>query len=424
MQTSTGVSPDVGFHPPAFIGRAINATRSNTPRPPDPERKPTGPRHLEVFAVGTDHAQVTWSRLGPGEMTFAVDAGAGAGEQQPSGTTRRTVAADGGPGAVVIDGLPRGAQCSIVVAGPGLDRPRTLDVHTLVPPPGAPLTRVATVSDAHVGSTSTGYFHTLVELPPPPVSNTERALNAALGEAASWGAAHLVVKGDLVDASTPEFWALAERCLATATMPVHLLPGNHEYASSGTVDPDAASTARGLPLTERLAVVDAGPLRLVLVDDGEVGTERGRLAALVPEIVDAAAGAPTAGGALVLTHHQLQRWRMPTYIPPGIPGPEGRALCRALGDRAPRVMVTSGHTHRHRRRTVEGIVTSEVGSTRDFPGTWAGYELYEGGLVQTTYRIAEPSVIRWTDYTRRSALGLWPRWAAGTLDDRCFTVTW
>ena len=88
------------------------------------------------------------------------------------------------------------------------------------------------------------------------------------------------------------------------------------------------------------------------------------------------------------------------------------------------VFVTSGHTHRHRRRRHGPAVITEVGSPKDFPGTWAGYVVHEGGIRQVVRRIARPDVLRWTERSAAAAFGLWSRWSPGTLDDRCFPHTW
>src|SRR5690606_16719143 len=127
---------------------------------------------------------------------------------------------------------------------------------------------------------------------------------------------------------------------------------------------------------------------------------------------------------LVALHHQPMRFRWPTYLPPGIPGPQIRPVLRDLRTANRRLLVTAGHTHRHRRRQLEGVTVTEVGSTKDFPGTWAGYHVHEGGITQVVRRIAEPSCIRWTDHARRADGGVWGWWAPGRLDDRCFTTTW
>ena len=111
-------------------------------------------------------------------------------------------------------------------------------------------------------------------------------------------------------------------------------------------------------------------------------------------------------------------------MPVGVPPAEARQFLDALAAANPHTLVSSGHTHRHRRRHHGPVTITEVGSTKDFPGTWAGYDVHEGGIVQTVRRIADPSAIRWTDHTRRAAAGLWSRWAPGRLGDRCFTRTW
>ena len=86
--------------------------------------------------------------------------------------------------------------------------------------------------------------------------------------------------------------------------------------------------------------------------------------------------------------------------------------------------MTAGHSHRHRRRTHRSVTITEVGSPKDYPGTWAGYVVHEGGVRQVVRRVDRPDCIRWTEYTRRAALGLWGQWSPGRLDDRCFSLTW
>ena len=45
-------------------------------------------------------------------------------------------------------------------------------------------------------------------------------------------------------------------------------------------------------------------------------------------------------------------------------------------------------------------MVTEVGSTKDHPGTWAGYLVYEGGIVQTVRRIMDPTALAWTERAR------------------------
>ena len=177
----------------------------------------------------------------------------------------------------------------------------------------------------------------------------------------------------------------------------------------------------GLHLVDGVEHVDRDGVRILMADVTRPGTDWGTASPVADDIV---AGARFDGPVFVALHQQPMRFRIPTYLPPGIPGPEARPMLEAVGRTNPRVLVSSGHTHRHRRHVVGGVTATEVGSTKDFPGTWAGYHVHEGGIVQVVRRIAEPSCIRWTDHTRRAAGGIWGWWAPGRLDDRCFSLTW
>lgn len=391
-----------------FVG---SLGRRNVPRTPATDGPPRSPRRLEVFAVGPDWVQLTWSVLGPGPVTFR------------SGDRTVGVHADGGPGAAVLDALAPGTVQRIEVSGEGLvGGPRALETRTLNPPPGEELFRLATVSDVHVGSTSTGYFHTITEVPRPPELHPVRCLREAVVELDAWGAEHLVIKGDLIDLSTATNWASVDRALQGLRIPVDLIPGNHETSKDSQMPPHAGAAGSGLHLVQGVQSLDRPGIRLVLADTTRPGTDLGDISAVADRIVDAVAR--TELPVLVGLHHQLMRFRFPTYLPPGIPGPDAQRFLHRVGAANPRTLITSGHTHRHRRRDVGPVTVTEVGSTKDFPGTWAGYQIYEGGIVQTVRRISEPSCIRWTDHTRRAAGGVWALWSPGRLADRCFSRTW
>ena len=42
----------------------------------------------------------------------------------------------------------------------------------------------------------------------------------------------------------------------------------------------------------------------------------------------------------------------------------------------------------------------EVGCVKDFPGTWAEYRVYEGGITQVVHRMSSPEALRWSDRCR------------------------
>ncbi len=162
-------------------------------------------------------------------------------------------------------------------------------------------------------------------------------------------------------------------------------------------------------------------LRVALVDTSTANSHSGRISHVHDHLVDLAAeGHPM----LVLHHHQLHPTPWPTVYPKGIHGRPVRDLIGTIAERNPNVVFASGHTHRHRRRGHGGLTLAELGSSKDYPGTWCGYVAYEGGLVQSVRRIASPSSLEWTERTGRALGGWWSHWSPGRIEDRCFTVPW
>ena len=129
-------------------------------------------------------------------------------------------------------------------------------------------------------------------------------------------------------------------------------------------------------------------------------------------------------GVLMAMHHQLQAHTVTEIWPPGIPTQASRRFLDAVGEAHPHTLITSGHTHRHRRWTRGPVTVTQVGATKDYPGVWAGYVVHEGGIRQVVRRITVPDCIVWTERTRAAALGLWPVIASGRLSSRCFTLDW
>ncbi|MGZ4708349.1 MAG: metallophosphoesterase family protein [Acidimicrobiales bacterium] len=397
--------------------------------------RPAGP---ELFAVDTDSAQLTWSRLDPdvarvriGDVVVDLDAG---GEGALGAR---------GPASLVVGGLPAGTLLDLgVETARGADRGHQ-PVRTLSPPPGRELFRFATISDLHLGERHFGYLGTIVERPQPAEPYSWRAAQAAVDELGAWGAELLIVKGDITVDARADDWEDFGRIVAGAGLPVMATPGNHDRVTkvavptwrrwiSGvhTVRPGSPiPAADGLALAgfdssalDTVQVRDVPGLRIVLVDTTVHGHRHGQVAPYVDEIADAARAAD--GPVLVALHHQLMTTPLPTYIPVGIDRDQSQAFLDRLVAANPAALVTSGHTHRHRRRRHGPVVVTEVGSPKDFPGTWAGYVVHEGGIRQVVRRIARPDVLRWTDRSASAALGLWGRWSPGTLDDRCFSHTW
>lgn len=326
------------------------------------------------------------------------------------------------PGAVWITGLTADSAYTLHLTTSGQQH-KAGHFRTLARPPGAEVFRFATVNDVHIGERAFGHWPRIVDTSGHTLPHPQRCLRAALTEAQAWGAQMVVVKGDMTHrGQAAEFEIIAQELAATG-LPVHAVLGNHDVYK-GAADGRAILRQAGVNAPDGPAAVDVPGLRIVLahtaVSGHSAGTvddeQRQELVRLVAE-----ADRP----CFVATHHYPQRWRVPNLWPPGIPGPQARALLSALNAANPATMVASGHSHRHRRHLHQGVMThAEIGSTKDYPGAWAGYAVHEGGIRQLVARVASPDCIAWTELTRSTVFGLWGWWAPGLRNHRCFSLVW
>lgn len=391
--------------------RAI-ATRAVTDQP-----SAAGPRGFPVraFAVDDSSAQLTWRDLDPGPLRVRVsDVG-----------IDRTFEVTRDPGAAVVEGLAPGATTTLEITLPDATTPMSLDVRTVPRLPGEELTRLATIGDMHLGARAFGHRATIVESPEPDVLHPVRCTRAALAEIDEWGAEHLLVKGDITNHGLTDEWRAYASLVAEAPCPVHALPGNHDRGrrvGRANLSPEQAAPAFGLSLALPMTVLDVPGARVVLADSTLAGRNLGSVTSIADDLVDAVAEADRDRSVLVALHHQLQPRVAPEGWPFGVPRAESTSLVDRLAAAHPRVLVTGGHTHRHRRWERRGVVVTQVGSVKDYPGVWAGYVVSEGGIRQVVRRVSAPDCLRWTDFTRRAALGAWRFVGPGLLPDRCFDL--
>jgi predicted phosphodiesterase len=366
------------------------------------------PRSPAVFGVGTDDAQLVWTRPATRVQVTAPDSDA---------AVDASVDARGRPGAVVVRGLPAATTTTLTIELDGSAVQR--HVTTLHHPGGTELSRFATMNDLHLGLHTFGLTHRIAE-PGDTDCTSMRCATAAFAEAVDWGAQTMFLKGDIVHLGRPVEWEMLSELLAWSPVPVHATFGNHEAAHRRHDLSREQFELLGAS-NETVEVVDLPGLRVVLVDTSTPDSHAGRIAHVHDDLVSLAGeGMPM----LVLHHHQMHALPWPTVYPKGIHGRSVRALTAAIAERNPNVVFASGHTHRHRRRSHGGLTLAELGSSKDYPGTWCGYVVHEGGLTQTVRRIAAPSALEWTERTGRALGGWWSHWSPGRIEDRCFTVTW
>jgi 3',5'-cyclic AMP phosphodiesterase CpdA len=294
---------------------------------------------------------------------------------------------------------------------------------TLSRPPGERLATVATVNDVHFGETVCGYdsnnpsggptFSSLPgERPYPDVMNS-----AAVEEilALDPPADAVVVKGDLTDDGKQEDYDAFLRCYGGAFGDrLHHIRGNHDDYKGQGIAPSGPF------------VVDVPGARLAMLDTTVPFTPNGGVDDDQLEwLADVAAG----DGPPVLLfghHHPWQpgsKTRPATYS--GINPDDSEKLVDAVA-RLPRIAgYFCGHSHRNRvRRFAEtgDLPWTEVACVKDFPGAWAEYRIFEGGILQVVHRIRGADALKWTERTRGMFDGLYPIFSFGQLADRCFEI--
>jgi predicted phosphodiesterase len=297
-------------------------------------------------------------------------------------------------------------------------------VRTLARPGGELLATFATVNDVHFGELECGHLDGLEDLGPvytsePGAEPYPTLMNrCAVAEIAAVDPDAVVVKGDLTafgtQAEYKEFLAVYEPAFGDR---LHHVRGNHD-AYYGETFADEAPFAVELPGVV-LAVIDTAIPR----------RESGAVRAEVLEWLDDLARDATSAGrpVLVFGHHHVWNPASPNradgYF--GI-NPDDSEHLVDLVIRRPAVLgYFAGHTHRNRVRRFGAtgpVPWVEVAAVKDFPGAWAEYRVYEGGILQVFRRISAPEALAWSQLTRDMYGGLYEGYAFGDLADRCFPI--
>ncbi len=291
-------------------------------------------------------------------------------------------------------------------------------VRTLPRPPGERLATVATVNDLHLGETVCGLLSGVnlgpalsVEPGEPPYPETMS--RAAAAEIAAAGVDAVVAKGDLTARGAPAELESFLDCYAAVADRLHYVRGNHDVAG-----PEAFAGPAFAEVVLRGVV-------LALLDTSIPREPAGAVSDDQLDWLDEL-GARSDRPVLVFGHHP------PDASHPGAPdrqfglSPASAARLLEVVARRPALAgYFAGHTHRNqvRRYPATGEVPwVEVAAVKDFPGGWAEYRVYEGGILQIFRRISSPAALDWSERTRAMFGGLYPAYAFGTLSDRCFPI--
>lgn len=285
---------------------------------------------------------------------------------------------------------------------------------------GELLCRVATVNDVHFGETEAGRLGDSDEWetfsvpegaePYPEVMN-----RGAVHDIASWDPDLVVVKGDLTSHGTQseyeQFRSVYEPAFGDRLMAVR---GNHESYHRLAVADDPHQERR-LP-----------GVTVALLDTSREGHPNGDLTGDQLEWLDEL-GSRADRPVLVFGHHPV--WdaasepRSDSTF--GLLPDATDALVSTFVRRPQLVGWFAGHTHRNRVvRMPERpeVPFAEVACVKDYPGSWAEYRVFDGGILQVHRRIATPEALVWSERTRAMFGGAYPLYARGHSSDRCFVV--
>lgn len=297
-------------------------------------------------------------------------------------------------------------------------------VRTLDHPGGALLATVATVNDVHFGEVECGVVEggdvgpvlrsEPGEPPYPELMNRAAVAEiAALGDGA--GPDAVVVKGDLTAGGTRAEYDAFLACYAPPFGDrLHHVRGNHESHHHA---PFAAVATNEVVLPG---------VALAVLDTSRDGAAQGQVTADQLEWLDELA-ARADRPVLVFGHHHAwdpgSRTRSETYF--GIHPDDSERLVEVVARRPALVGYFAGHTHRNRVRRFAAtgdVPWAEVSAVKDFPGAWAEYRVFEGGILQVLRRVSSPAALAWTDRTRAMYGGLYAEYAFGRMEDRCFPI--
>lgn len=290
-----------------------------------------------------------------------------------------------------------------------------------LPAPGELLCTFATVNDVHFGETECGVIsglETPVFTAAPGAAPYPEVMNAgAVAEITALDPAVLLVKGDLTSEGTEEEYARFLEVYGGAFGDrMHHIRGNHDAYRGQTFAPSDP------------VVVDLPGVRLCMIDTTVPHRAGG---GIDPEqlewLDDTAAGADVP--VLVFGHHHV--WRPGSRERPleyfGVDPDSSEALVALVAHRPEIRGYFAGHTHRNRVRHFAAtgpVPWVEVACVKDFPGTWAEYRVFEGGVLQIHRRISTPDALSWSETCRDLYTGLidYVEYAFGRLEDRCFVV--
>jgi len=370
------------------------------------------PLHTEVMSVGPDEVVVTFTTGGDERVTTRV------GDHETSTIGPQHVAR--------ITGLEPDTTYELDVEGVAPDGLLAGHVRTLERPSGRLVATVATANDVHFGEVRcgiTGYPEIdeagpVFSAEPGDEPYPEVMSRSAIAEMRALAPDAVVVKGDLTDTGSEEQYAAFLAAYGVFGDDLFHVRGNHDAMMSPT-----------MAIEDTPYAIELDGVTLAVLDTVIPGTDSGQLSAEQVHWLDDL-GASASGPVLVFGHHHC--WNVDAtdahakrdrpYF--GIQPDDSKALVATFARHDNLAGYFAGHTHTNRVRRFAATGSrpfAEVGCTKDYPGAWAEYRVYEGGYTQVMHRVTAPDAFAWAEKTRHMIGGAYGSLVLGGLEHRCFT---
>lgn len=382
-------------------------------------------------------------------LTFLVEDAAGPvaapARIKLDGELRAVSEGPAGTRQVCVDGLAPGTTYRVAIETPGGEpaRPDRFfpgSVTTLPAPRAAQVGSFATMNDLHFGEpgfggvmTETGDTLDRPGVPMVRATDTEipywRFMNEdSISEINESGVDLAVIKGDIADVGRADQFEAAARAFAGFRMPHHAFLGNHDYYGLLQGEQVDGYALLGQPRAPRS--LELGGWRLVLLETAHPGEHHGvfandRLGWLASALEETRERRiPTL---LLMHHHPVPPEHADSYPNTiGINPLHSLRLFELIG-RHPQVKgVLIGHTHRNRVRRYRASGATpfiEVNCSKDYPGGWAHYRLFEdGSFRQEVRRTGTARALEHSTRCRDLFGGGYRRFALGSLETRSFAA--
>lgn len=358
--------------------------------------------------------------VGPSELVVTFTSEPGALVATRVGD--REVSTSGPHHVARFDALQPDTDYEIEVEGASPDDPWfPAHVRTLRQPSGRLLATIATANDVHFGETECGRtgdpatdaIGPILRAEPGDPPYPEVMNRAVVADMSRLDPDAVIVKGDLTDTGRPEEYDAFLSVYGELGPRMRHVRGNHDAMRDPTM------ARQDAPYTVELRGVT-----LAVLDTTLPGAVGGVLPAeQVGWLDDVAAMVP--GPLLVFGHHpvwNIEAARVDSNY--AIARDDSLALVDVIARRENIAGYFAGHTHTNhvvRLGGARAIPMVEVACTKDYPGAWAEYRVYEGGYTQVMRRVTDDAAFAWSERARTMIQGIYRDLVLGPVHSRCFT---